>query len=70
MKRLQAELGFSSKNMAHPRRRDPLPAALDRSELPAVIRRPANAPVGGGHFKDIPIIFHPLGSGGAYAWTI
>ncbi len=47
--RPQAELGFSSQNMAQARRRDPLPAAPARSELPDLIRRPASAPAGRGH---------------------
>ncbi len=45
----QAELGSSLPNMAQTRRRYPLPAAPARSELPALIRRPASAPAGRGH---------------------
>ncbi len=40
----QAELGSSSQNKAQARRRDPLPAAPARSELPDLIRRPALVP--------------------------
>ncbi len=44
-----AELFSSSQNMAPRRRRDPLPAAPARSELPDPIHRPASAPAGRGH---------------------
>ncbi len=67
MTRLQAELGFSSQNMAQARRRDPLPAVPARSELPDPIRRPALVAAGRGHLPDIPVIFHPFGAGGAPA---
>ena len=64
---LSTEHPSSRQNMARERRRDPLSAALDRSLLPAVIRRPAVVPVGKGHLPHIPIIMNPLGSGGAPA---
>ncbi len=50
--------------MALARRHDPLSAALDRSLLPAVIRRPALVPVGRGHSPDIRIMTYSLGSEG------
>ena len=47
MNHVQAELGSSSPNMAHARRRDPLSAAPARSELPDQIRRPAQGAAAG-----------------------
>ncbi len=44
----RAEQSSSTKNMAQPRRRNPLPAAPARSELPDPIRRPALVLVGRG----------------------
>lgn len=61
---LSTEHRSSKQNMAPERRRNPLSAALDRSVLPAVIRRPAVVPVGRGHLPDIPIMTYPLGSEG------
>ncbi len=64
---LSTEHPSSKQNTARQRRRDPLPTVPADSRLPARIRRPAIVPVGRGHSPDIPIISHPLGSGGAIA---